>query len=551
LGLANGSYVLQFAKENYTVVTKDVSVSGDTTVDAELTPLENATDRDVKDSDGDGVPDVSDPDDDNDGIPDDKDKDDDGDGIPDSEDNDAPLFIQGTASPTGDEFNTSTVTLGINVTDPQWEDNETDNVTVRFYVDNTERNNTTLTDTGRAEVQVSVSNGTHFWTVQAEDDVGNLATGPLASFSVNTSSGVSGEDADDIPDTIFLRNESDSEQKLPADTNATVTYYYDDRVEQENVTSNQIDTSTIPNGSEVVARFDADGYWGRSLKLVDLRAQNSAFMLSKNVSSASVVFSLDDRTGRFPPRNTTLFIERGLTVNGSSRYYTVYSDEFGATGEIAARLEEDTRYRLRIQSDSGETRVLEHYTVAGDDAAVLPVAQVKISGEGEQGASFDAQFVNDGSGIRISYVDQTRTTDFISYQIVNQTTSTIVASSTVSGAGSVTTVAVPVSGRGPYRVDMTAARGAGTVSESEVVGVATNDWSARLGFVDPQILTTGSAVLIVAMCGLFAIVSPALGALVPTVLAAGLSYVGLLPISGAGLGLAGSLAAIRLAGRRT
>jgi hypothetical protein len=84
LTLANGTYTVQFAEAGYAATTKSVSVAGPTTVDAQLTTLENTTDTDVADSDGDGTNDASDPDDDDDGIPDDADLDDDGDGIPDS-----------------------------------------------------------------------------------------------------------------------------------------------------------------------------------------------------------------------------------------------------------------------------------------------------------------------------------------------------------------------------------------------------------------------------------------------------------------------------------
>jgi hypothetical protein len=83
VSLPPGNYTISAVSNEHQFNSTDANVSGPTTVDFTLEPIENATDSDPEDTDGDGLDDDVDPDDDNDGIPDSADGDDDNDGVPD------------------------------------------------------------------------------------------------------------------------------------------------------------------------------------------------------------------------------------------------------------------------------------------------------------------------------------------------------------------------------------------------------------------------------------------------------------------------------------
>jgi hypothetical protein len=456
----------------------------------------------------------------------------------------APTFVEGSATPQG-TVSSRQVQLQIGVTDPEFATAAGDTVNVSFYLDGQRVGSDELTGPGTAATTTTLpaASSATWWAVATDNYSRETRS---SNYTVAT------------PSEIILRNETSPNETLTSVSNATVTFYGPDGSVERPVTDEEINLTGVPIGNAsdpTVAEFEATGYYTRSLVLDNLADQQTAFLLSTAIDSSTVVFSLDDRTGRFPPRETTLYVDRPLTVNNTSAYRVIESDRFGATGEVAVELDTGARYRLRIKNENGETRALEHYTARGDDAATLPVAQVAIAGGG-QGAPAATAAISEHDGqaaVKIAFLDTAERTDTVSYRVVNTTADALVAQGDLTnGPFGRASVTVPVpSATGSYRVEITGEReGALPDAEfEEFVGQPAGVAKRLDGLVDPQVLQMGGLVLLTVFGGLFGLVGGWAGALAIALVGTGLSVLGILPIPAPALGLAGAIGAVRMASR--
>jgi hypothetical protein len=442
-----------------------------------------------------------------------------------------PTIDESAASPTGAVTGTSQ-TLSVDVDDDDFRTSAGDTLTATFSLDGAEVGTDTVSQAGTVSTGVSVARGSHTWSVAVTDEYGNSVTSSTFSFETLE---------------IFVHNETSPNTQLDISDNATAIVYNEESSELVNVTG---DTINLPaTSADAVVLVNADGYLSRTVTVSALAPEGAAFLPSRNVATNTVVFSLDDSTGRFPPRETTLRISRPLTINNTSSYHVISADQFGATGEVPVELVEGVRYRLTIENRDGEVRRLEHYTPRGDATAVLPVSNVQISGDTDAPAAADASLTQtDGqSVIRISYLDEERRTSRVDY-IVQWDNGTTADAGSLYGTFGVASVTVPVPFNESYVVLVRGQRGEGTFEKQIRVGKPPDITERFDGVVDPQILSMAAWLLIVPLAGLFVIVSGPLGALVTAIVAGLLSLLGFLPIEGAALGISGAIAVLAVTG---
>jgi hypothetical protein len=184
---------------------------------------------------------------------------------------------------------------------------------------------------------------------------------------------------------------------------------------------------------------------------------------------------------------------------------------------------DDTRYRIRVENDAGETRVLGSYTVRGPTITTLPIGEVEFSEDISEGAALQASLreAPDGAShnheVRLVYLDPEGTTDDIEISITNSSGASIRPTSTeeLNGTTSAYVETYPLDtsfnpDEDTATVEVEATQGLETETFSETVGAV-----APINFpMDPQVLELLGLVSIVGVAGLLVIVRPAAAALV-------------------------------------
>jgi hypothetical protein len=78
-------------------------------------------------------------------------------------------------------------------------------------------------------------------------------------------------------------------------------------------------------------------------------------------------FRLQDQSGNYDPSESRLIIQRALNISGDVQWKTVAGGAFGATNEHSTFLEQDTQYRLIVENDAGDQRVVGDYVARNED----------------------------------------------------------------------------------------------------------------------------------------------------------------------------------------
>lgn len=417
--------------------------------------------------------------------------------------------------------------ISATVDDPDF---TSDQVTVTIELDGTQVKQTTISSRSTVTTTVnSITGGMHNYTVIAEDKFGNTATKTQA-FGV--------------PDTLYLYNETSPTQKV---TSADVTIRYfgvegeDDRVYERSTSNGEIDMRGLPVGQRFVITIDADGYYYRTAAVDSLFNQQNVYLLAENHTAATIQFELDDSTGRFPPGESVLYVDRAINgTDGVLDFETVAGDTFGASNSYRVQLEDDTRYRLRVRNDENETRVMGSYTTNGDALEVLPLGRVTLQSDVQASPVFQATLeTDDASGqryVRVVYVDPTETTSNLTLTVYEQGNETNVLrpESTETGPFGtyVETIPLPANASDDvsYRVEYSTDRFGGNEDDSGDRLVGDVPEIAKTFGLAPGVLEILAWVGMLMITGLVVIVDSRAAAIVAVVLSTALTWAGALSI---------------------
>lgn len=299
-------------------------------------------------------------------------------------------------SPRGDLSNAPS-RFEVNVSD---DDFPLDELDVSFYLEGSFVDNTTATQAGRVNVSIPDSGltaGRHTWTVEAEDSFGETAS-LTSSYRV--------------PDYIEIRNESNPDELINEQADVRMTFFADDSVVDVNTTDGRVNMTDLPVNQDINVEVDAPGYHRRYLHVNSIYEQQTVYMLSENVSSVDVRFTLTDTTGQFP-RRTNLFISRPITQNGTTEYRTIYADEFGAEG-VTTALAEGVRYRLRIQAPDGKTQDMGVYRADTSETVELRPSGPAVEFERDvEGWGVSANLDSENQRLTYHYDDPDGLTDSV------------------------------------------------------------------------------------------------------------------------------------------
>jgi hypothetical protein len=407
----------------------------------------------------------------------------------------APTVDDSSLSPnsTSETLDSTTVTLEANVSDADFGRSQGDELTAEWYVDGSLKGTTTVTSNGTASYTIdSPAAGEHDWHVDFSDQYGQTTSSATASFTMPDELRIYKENATDtLVDSVTV------ELRFHGVEDDTLT------VERE-TTNGKIDMTGLPVDEEFVVVAKADDYYNRRIYIASLVDQQNVYLLPKAKKAVYNVFALSDKSGTYPAGETRLIIQRGLNVSGQFQWTTVSGDFFGATNDHQTYLRYNQRYRLIIENNEGDRRVIGSYMATDEDnPKVITVKSIVV--EPPEGQSYyGTAWVTDEDPntennvtertLWFTYSDSQNATDELRVTIHERgNSSNEIANITVSDVGTEYAYTYTLEGEQTetaWVVNWTADRNGDTVGEEFPIGETgglplpmDSEWLARFGLV--------------------------------------------------------------------
>lgn len=463
----------------------------------------------------------------------------------------APTLDNSSASPSGGGKINSQPTYSINGSDVDFSTAQGDTVTLEWYQNGAKVGETTESTNGTWTFSPPDSGaGTTTWHVVTTDEYGETHNTTSQTFTYDT------------PSVLSIFNES-APSTLIDDTDIRVRYFEDgtENVVEREVTDGTADLTGVPVGSRLIVTLKGNStkFEYRRIVLESLYEQQSAYLLPTSSNSVPVNFRIEDSTGRFPASESVLYIERALTKDfdddgdNETKYQTIAGDTFGAAENFPAVLEKNERYRLRVENEEGEVRVLGSYTPTVSTTEIIRIGSVSFQPDDETDVSFDAELYTENGQryIRVTYIDTADATSDLTLNITRADGSNVLQPNTTHSGPFGTyqaTYQVPASApeNATYAVTWEVTRNGGT--RGDVVYVGDVPPIADDFGVDVDVLSMIGYIAIIAVLGLTAIKSPSKAGIPTTAVAGGLVAIGVVQIPALLIGGAGVISLLFAAG---
>lgn len=313
-------------------------------------------------------------------------------------------------------------------------------------------------------------------------------------------------------------------------------------------TNGGVDLTGLPVDEEFVVQIKAGNgsttYHNRTLLLPDLGQQDTAFLINKNETTVENRFVVRDATGEFPPSSTEIIIQHAIndslygaasdSADDGYDFENVGGDDLGADEAYVIDLAEGERYRIKVQNEAGDVRILGAYTPETGGTIDLNVGEVAVDPEADPVPRINS-FRNNTSRVFVTaeYNDSTRETDEVFIEIYNRSDRSDVLFSNTSFAGPLGNVKVvepvpPAENDTEWVTRVTYDRGGEQNQQQEIVGPRGGDVVPGMANWLRAVLSIGSLILV---AGLFSQLNGAIGGLVVASLGGLYWFVGFLPDS--------------------
>ena len=232
---------------------------------------------------------------------------------------------------------------------------------------------------------------------------------------------------EETPSDLEVRDESNPDQLVDDDDVELRAQLFTDggEVIERQVTGGTVSLDGLPKDEAIVITVkDSNADYAFRRILIDSAVQTSEiYILPTTEPSAEVNFQVQDDTGRFDPEDTRFFVEKPITRDGETEYRVISGDRVGADGQFPTILVDEERYRLRVENEEGEQRVLGSYVVQGAEQTIIPIGDVQFSGDVSEGAAMEASIRESSDGaahnheIRMTYIDPEELTEEIDIEV--------------------------------------------------------------------------------------------------------------------------------------
>lgn len=221
------------------------------------------------------------------------------------------------------------------------------------------------------------------------------------------------------PETIEIREEAEPHDLIDNATIEILASGTGQTVDIREVDNGQVDLAGLPTDEEYVVVVDAPGYHLREIIAEDLFEQSTVFALNESHDSVENAFEVQDNTGQYSQPKLIIDkpINRSIYDSNATAGYqwtTVAGDRLGADDRYIVDLNRTDRYRIRIESEDGDRRILGEYTADTTGTVTLTVGDLTFDNPSGDGFQFEAVQENrSGSGDRIviKYTDESEETD--------------------------------------------------------------------------------------------------------------------------------------------
>jgi hypothetical protein len=385
-----------------------------------------------------------------------------------------------------------------------------------------------------------------------------------ATFELPQTSSTRSVRLESTPSELEVRNEANPDELIDGNVTLRARLFAGGDVIEREVTNGTVSLDGVPLDEELVVtvkEVNADFTYRRIL-LESAVQTSEIYLLPTDTPSAEVRFELADETGRFSADDTKLFVEKPITRDNSTEYRVISGDRIGADGQFPTILVDSERYRLRIENDAGEQRVLGSYTVQGAEVARIPIGEVEFSADVSEGPALQASLreapedaAHDHEA-RIVYLDPEGETDSIEISVENETGEPLRPTTTEELNGTTEAYVETY----PLSTDFDPETESATVTVEAQRGFETETFEEYIGDVpavfadapiDPFILELMGFVSLIALVGLLVIVNPPLAALVGSGYAGLLSLLGIVPIPMPAVVLSGLVGVLAVVGTNT
>lgn len=255
----------------------------------------------------------------------------------------------------------------------------------------------TASDTATVVVETNATDGTQYGAVDVDTNEGLDVAVADADGKVHFTDLPSGTHEVRIEQlgTLFIREESEPHDKVTS-AQATVKFFEkedDDPTIVERSTSNgEIDLTGLPVNERFVVNIQTPNYHNRSIIIDDLAQQETVFILNQSVSPVvEQDFTVNDLTGDFgPSADVELKIQKAINKSkydsGGFQWVTLTGDQLGADQTYSGvDLIEEDRYRIKVENDEEEVRVLGAHVPTEDGVTItLTVGRVRIETDDEE-----------------------------------------------------------------------------------------------------------------------------------------------------------------------
>ena len=370
-----------------------------------------------------------------------------------------------------------------------------------------------------------------------------------------------------VPSELQVRNEANPDELIEEDAELRFRAFFEEEGEEQvierEVTDGTVDLEGLPADQQitVTVREENADFVFRRILLDNIVQQSEIFLLPTDEAAAEIEFQVEDQTGRFDASETQFYVEKAITRDGETDYRVISGDELTAGSAFPTILEDSERYRLRVENDDGEQRILGSYVVQGAQQEVIPIGDVQFGADVDEGAAMQASLreaaeeADHNHEARIVYVDPTGETDSLTISITDSSGDEIrpETTETLDGETDLYVETFPLDESFDPEEDTA------TVTVEAESGFETETFERTLGDVpdvftdvplNPQLLELLFVGSIVMVAGLLVIVSPAMAALVTPGYAGVLVLVGLVPIPMPAVVLAGVVGVFAVVGTR-
>jgi hypothetical protein len=310
-----------------------------------------------------------------------------------------PIFEN--ASPDG-PLDTEPTQISVDVSDPDF--GSGDSVDVNITLDGSQIHSETITSNTTVTTAIPASGqtgGEHDWTVEATDQYGATNT-EAYTYSV--------------PDTMYIRNETNHSELITDPINSTVRFFGDDEIYERQTSDGTVNLTGLPVNQDFAVTVEpTSDYTARTIYIQSIYEQQDVYLLNSTAyATIDARFVLEDPTGQYSS-DSVVFIQKPVNVSGTVQWQTIHADQFGVEG-VTATLEEGQRYRIKIKNQENTSQVVGPYRAdVSETVTVRPGAPTIQLADLESTWSGGAQL--DNRTLEYRYSDPTQETEEVTVWI--------------------------------------------------------------------------------------------------------------------------------------